>query len=177
MKKILLLAFTIVSLNAFALSVNIGASYTQPRYVDSTNIFDVVTGSSKGNDYDAPVYAANLEVTQGFVIGEVGLGASYEQGYKRGTEQFDAIPVYGLVRLNLFPIAIKPYVNAKYGTTLYTKKVNTDITGGQYLSLGVGLTVLDSLQVEGNLSANESTRNGTKMYNGSYGLSFRYVAF
>lgn len=175
MKKIMILAFAVLSLNAFALSVTVGASYVQPRYVDSSNIFNVVTGSSKGNDYDSSVLAANVEVTQGFVIGEVGAGASYEKGYKRGSEEFDAIPVYGLLRINLFPIAIKPYVNAKYGTVIYTNKKNTDISGGQYLNLGLGLTVIDTLQIEGNLSANEATRNGNKMYNGSYGVTLRYI--
>lgn len=177
MKRIILLAFALMSLNAFALSVNIGASMQQARYVDTTNIFKVATGTSQGTDYDNPVYALNVEVTQGFIIGEVGLGASYEQGYKRGTDSFDAIPVYGLVRLNLFPIAIKPYVNVKYGTTIYTNVVGADMKGGEYISLGLGVTVLDTLQIEGSLNANKATRNGTEMINGSYGVTLRYNTF
>ena len=123
MKKLLLIAMAVLSLNAFALSVNVGASYQEAAYTYDTGIFDAISGSGKV-DYDDPILAVNVEVTQGLVIGEIGAGASFEQGYKHGSESFDAIPVYGLLKINLFPIGVKPYLTAKYGTTFYVNEKN-----------------------------------------------------
>ena len=70
MKKLLLIAMAVLSLNAFALSVNVGASYQEAAYTDDTGIFDAISGSGKV-DYDDPILAVNVEVTQGLVIGEI----------------------------------------------------------------------------------------------------------
>lgn len=177
MKKLLLLAFAVLSLNAFALSINVGASYQKASYTYDTGLFDAVTGGSNIIDYDDPVLALNVELTQGFIFGEIGAGASYEQGYKTGTASFDAVPVYGIVKLNLFPIGIKPYISAKYGTVLYMNEENVTMDNGQYVSIGLGLTLIDTLQLEGSLNASKATRNGADIVNGSYGLTVRYNTF
>ena len=176
MKKLLLLAFAVLSLNAFALSVNVGASYQKASYTTETGLFDAISGDNV-HDYDDPVLALNVELTQGFIFGELGAGASYEQGYKTGTASFDAVPVYGIVKLNLFPIGIKPYISAKYGTVLYMNEDNVNMDNGQYVSIGLGLTLIDTLQLEGSLNASKATRNGADIVNGSYGLTVRYNTF
>lgn len=176
MKKLLLIAMAVLSLNAFALSVNVGASYQEAAYTCDTGIFDAISGSGKV-DYDDPILAVNVEVTQGLVIGEIGAGASYEQGYKDGSESFDAIPVYGLLKVNLFPIGIKPYLTAKYGTTFYVNEKNVDMKGGQNLSIGAGITLVDTLQLEGTLNASKAEKNGVDIVSGSYGLTLRYNTF
>ncbi len=176
MKKLLLLAFAVLSLNAFALSVNVGASYQKASYTTETGLFDAISGDNV-HDYDDPVLALNVELTQGFIFGEIGAGASYEQGYKTGTASFDAVPVYGIVKLNLFPIGIKPYISAKYGTVLYMNEENVTMDNGQYVSIGLGLTLIDTLQLEGSLNASKATRNGADIVNGSYGLTVRYNTF
>ena len=178
MKKLLLLAFAVLSLNAFALSVNVGASYQKASYTTDTGLFDAVTGGSNIVDYEDPVLALNVELTQGFIFGEIGAGASYEQGYKFADgASFDAVPVYGIVKLNLFPIGIKPYISAKYGTVLYMNEDNVNMDNGQYVSIGLGLTLIDTLQLEGSLNASKATRNGADIVNGSYGLTVRYNTF
>ena len=176
MKKLLLLAFAVLSLNAFALSVNVGASYQKASYTTETGLFDAISGDNV-HDYDDPVLALNVELTQGFIFGELGAGASYEQGYKTGTASFDAVPVYGIVKLNLFPIGIKPYISAKYGTVLYMNEENVTMDNGQYVSIGLGLTLIDTLQLEGSLNASKATADGTDIVNGSYGLTVRYNTF
>ena len=176
MKKLLLLAFAVLSLNAFALSVNVGASYQKASYTTETGLFDAISVDNV-HYYDDPVLALNVELTQGFIFGEIGAGASYEQGYKTGTSSFDAVPVYGIVKLNLFPIGIKPYISAKYGTVLYMNEENVTMDNGQYVSIGLGLTLIDTLQLEGSLNASKATRNGADIVNGSYGLTVRYNTF
>lgn len=177
MKKILLLAFAVLSLNAFALSVNVGASYQKASYTVDTGLFDAISGDNV-HDYDDPVLALNLEVTQGFIFGELGAGASYEQGYKIGAISYDAVPVYGIAKLNLFPVGVKPYISAKYGRIFYVNQDNIDLDNGEYLSLGLGVTLIDTLQLEGSLNAQKTkTSGGTDLINGSYGLTIRYNTY
>ena len=180
MKKLLLIAFAVLSLNAFALSVNVGASYQKSSFTTDTGLFDAVSGGSNVHDYDDPVLAVNVELTQGFILGEIGAGASYEQGYKYDALgiEYDAVPVYGILKINLFPIGIKPYVSAKYGTILYLNQKGIDLDNGQYLSVGLGVTLIDTLQLEGSLNANKTKdASGTDIVNGSYGLTLRYNTY
>ena len=178
MKKLLLLAFAVLSLNAFALSVNVGASYQKASFTTDTGLFDAISGDNV-HDYDDPVLALNVELTQGFIFGELGLGASYEQGYSiNDIVKYDAVPVYGIAKINLFPIGIKPYISAKYGTVLYLNQENIDLDNGQYVSIGLGVTLIDTLQLEGSLNANKTKdSDGTELVNGSYGLTVRYNTY
>ena len=140
-------------------------------------MFDAISGDNV-HDYDDPVLALNVELTQGFIFGELGLGASYEQGYSiNDIVKYDAVPVYGIAKINLFPIGIKPYISAKYGTVLYLNQENIDLDNGQYVSIGLGVTLIDTLQLEGSLNASKATRNGADIVNGSYGLTVRYNTF
>lgn len=178
MKKILLLAFAVLSLNAFALSVNVGASYQKASYTFDTGLFDAVSGDNV-HDYDDPVLALNVELTQGFIFGELGAGASYEQGYSiNNVIKYDAVPVYAIAKINLFPVGVKPYISAKYGRIFYMNQENIDLNNGEYLSLGLGVTLIDTLQLEGSLNAQKTeTADGTDIINGSYGLTVRYNTY
>ena len=54
---------------------------------------------------------------------------------------------------------------------------NVTMDNGQYVSIGLGLTLIDTLQLEGSLNASKATRNGADIVNGSYGLTVRYNTF
>ena len=54
---------------------------------------------------------------------------------------------------------------------------NVTMDNGQYVSIGLGLTLIDTLQLEGSLNASKATANGTDIVNGSYGLTVRYNTF
>lgn len=180
MKKLVFLGLVLLSLNVFAIGVNIGATVSQAQYADTSNAFDILTGSGTvQKDYQDPIYAVNVEVTQNILIGDIGIGASYEQGYKRQDgETFNAIPIYGLVRINLFPILIKPYVTVKYGTTIFTNISNSSTyTGAQTVGLGVGITVMDMLTIEGAANGTVVKRNGTDIGSLTYGLTLKYNVF
>ncbi len=144
MKKLLL--FFIVSNLIFTIDFKLGATFKQAGYTTSASTEDLING--KGViQYDEPILAINAELTQNILFGEIGIGASFEQGYKVGNESFDAIPVYGLFKLNVLPIPPYPYINAKYGKTFYQNVQGVTLTDGEFYSLGAGITI-DNLELE-----------------------------
>ena len=188
MKKIIFLVFTVMTLNAFAISLSVGGGmHIGGKYVtEKPNQFELAalylgfTPSSLENkvgDFQSSVPFINLEVTQGLVIGEVGAGVSYEQGYERADGvSYNAIPVYGLVKLNLFPILIKPYIAAKYGTIIYNGLQGvTSIEKPVFYSLGLGITVAGKITVEATGQGSTYQINGVDQGSATYGLTGRYT--
>lgn len=170
MKKIIFLVFSLMSLNAFAISVSLGGG----MHVGGT--YDSLDG--KVHDFQGSVPFINLEVTQGLVIGEVGVGASYEQGYEREDGiTYDAIPVYGIVKLNVFPILIKPYIAAKYGTIFYqnVKGTANEFKSPVFYSLGLGVTLAGKVTVEGTAQGATYEFGGVEQGSATYGLTARYT--
>lgn len=168
MKKIIL--FLMIGLNTFALSVNISASLQTARYAEASGVVDLVTGKVESKSYVSPIYVINMEVIQDFDYGEIGIGASYEQGYERqnGEESFNAIPIYGIGRIKMGPI----FFNAKYGTTLYTGVSDgTKYSNAQYLQAGLGIISDNNITLEGTVNANMAKRNGVNVGTLTYGLT------
>ena len=167
--KLFLLLFLIFSFSAFAVKVNISASLESARYGVTNNTLDLVGGSSGTYSYVKPIYTINCEVVQDFDYGEIGLGASYEQGYERQDgETFNAIPIYGIAKFKLNPL----YFNAKYGTTMYVD-VNTDssYTNAQYRSMGLWIDLGSGMSIEGSVKSNTVDRNGEQIGTVSYGIA------
>lgn len=189
MKKIIFLVFSLMSLNALAISVSLGGGmHVGGTYVtEKPNAFELaalyvgMTPDSlegKVHDFQGSVPFINLEVTQGLVIGEVGVGASYEQGYEREDGiTYDAIPVYGIVKLNVFPILIKPYIAAKYGTILYqnVKGTTSEFKSPVFYSLGLGVTLAGKVTVEGTAQGATYEFGGVEQGSATYGLTARYT--
>lgn len=168
-KKLFFLIFLLSNISVFAIKVNISASLETARYSTTGNTFDLIGGSGDSHSYVNPIYTANVEILQDFDYGEIGMGASYEQGYERQDgETFNAIPLYGVAKIKFDPL----YLSAKYGTTLYVD-VNTDSTykNAEYLSMGLGMDLGNSVVLEGNVKANTVERNGVQIGTVSYGLS------
>ena len=189
MKKIIFLVFTLVTLNAFAISVSVGGGMhvggtyvtEKPDTLELAQLYVGMTPSSldgKVHDFQSSVPFINVEVTQGLVIGEVGVGASYEQGYEREDGiTYDAIPVYGIVKLNIFPILIKPYIAAKYGTILYqnVKGTSSEFESPIFYSLGLGVTLAGKITVEGTAQGSTYELGGAAQGSATYGVTARYT--
>lgn len=168
MKKIIL--FFLLGINIFAININISGSVQTARYAETSGVIDLVNGTVETKSYVSPIYVINMEVVQDFEYGELGFGASYEQGYKRqdGEESFNAIPIYGIGRVKMGPI----FLNAKYGTTLYTGiSDGTKYSNGQYLQAGLGIISDNNVTLEGTLNANIAERNGVDVGTLTYGLT------
>lgn len=168
MKKILL--FCLLGLNLFAINLNISGSLQTARYAEVSGVIDLVNGTVESKSYVSPIYIINMEVVQDFEYGELGFGASYEQGYERqdGEESFNAIPIYGIARITMGPL----FFNAKYGTTLYTGiSDETKYSKGQYLQAGLGIISDNNVSLEGTINANMAERNGVNVGTVTYGLT------
>lgn len=168
MKKIIL--FFLLGINIFAININISGSVQTARYAETSGVIDLVNGTVETKSYVSPIYVINMEVVQDFEYGELGFGASYEQGYKRqdGEESFNAIPIYGIGRIKMGPL----FLNAKYGTTLYTGiSDGTKYSNGQYLQAGLGIISDNNVTLEGSINANIAERNGTNIGTVTYGLT------
>lgn len=168
MKKILALTFVLLSVNLFCIDLYLGGA------VNYGNEWNPKATPISKTDYDNEVYSVNLELTQVLPILEIGAGVAYEKGYKLGAQSYDAIPVYGLLKVNLFPIGVKPYLVAKYGTTIYAQEKNISIDNGAYYSAGLGLTLLKRLQLEATYSLGTGKSNGKDLYAGKGTLSLKY---
>ena len=168
MKKLLFVF--LISFNLFALNVNISASLQSAKYATTNNTIDLISGKATTSTYVSPIYVVNVELVQEFDYGELGVGASYEQGYQRqnNEESFNTIPVYGIGELKFGPL----FINAKYGTTLYVNVTNdVKYTNAQYLQAGVGLRADNGVTIEGTLNANIAERNGVETGTVTYGVT------
>ncbi len=173
MKKSLL--FLVISSLIFTIDFKLGATLKQAGYTTSKNTQDLIDGNGVIK-YDDPILAINGELTQDILIGEIGLGASFEQGYRVKDESFDAVPVYGLFKLKVLPIPPHPYVNARYGKTLYQNVQGVTLTDGEFYSIGAGITV-DNLEIEISAEGKDGKRNGENFINGGFQLAVRYKTY
>lgn len=170
MKKIFVALFTLVSVSAFSLNLNIGVNMNQGSY-------DLQNGAK--NDFDGSNFGIQAELTQGFIIGDLGAGISYEPGYKvtNTNKEFTAMPMYLIGRVNLFPIAIKPYLAAKVGKTLYSGEKNVTIEDGEYYAAAFGITLINMLQAEAMYSIRTGAEGNTDVRNSVVSLSVSYNMF
>ncbi len=173
MKKIFVALFTLVSVSAFSLNLNIGLNMNQGS-------FNLKNGAKY--DYERTTLGLQAELTQGFIIGDLGAGISYEPGYvlKDGlSSEFGAMPMYLIGRVNLFPVAIKPYLAVKVGTTLYNGGRNLvfDLKDGEFYAIAFGVTLIDMLQAEATYSIRTATLVDTSVTNSVVSLSLSYNMF
>lgn len=175
MKRILVvLMFTVMSLNALALDIWVKGGVIQG------------TGSKQMED---PGYNAGLELSQGF-LGFVDLGAGvayngnlkYDDNSDQKNIGYDLAPVYVFAKFNIIPVAVKPYVVARLGknfvvndSTDYHGKSEAD--GGAYGAVGVGIEFLDSFQGEllysiSEVKNNPSGKDNVEMVSLTLGYNF-----
>ena len=166
MKKLLVALFTLTSLSAFGLNISLGVNSNSGSYGER----DGLTVKNK-TDYKDTVIGIQAEATQGFLIGDLGVGISYEPGYKIGNNyEFDQMPMYLIGRLNLFPVGVKPYLAVKVGKVDYSG----DRSGSDdYYALAGGLTLINSLQAEASYSFRGNSDNGS----GIMTISLSYIVF
>lgn len=162
MKKFLLvLVFSVISLNALALDLWVKGGVIEG------------TGSKKMED---PGYTAGLELSQG-ILGFVDLGAgvAYNGNLKFDTDSssdgknmgYDLMPVYAFAKLNIIPVAIKPYLVARLGANIVVND-STDYNSGVskaddgvYGAVGIGIEISSSFQGELLYSVSEVKNNPT----------------
>lgn len=133
MKKGLLTLFLLASTSATTLAMDahlrLGAITNSKSYNKEDKSFE---------NY-APTFG--LEVTQTLLLADVGAGIAYN-GKTSGTD-IETVPVYGLVKMNLFPIGVKPYLVGKAGKVLYTRDSisNSNPDGKYFYGVGVGMDI------------------------------------
>lgn len=173
MKKLLLIVFALTSLSAFGLSLNLGINSN----TGSRGIKDGLSLKSD-TDYDGAVLGVQAEITQGFILGEIGAGVSFEPGYKiKGSnDKFNQMPMYLLGRINLFPVGVKPYIVGKFGKVTYSGD-DDGLDAGNYYAIGAGVTLIGMLQVEGNYSIREGKIGSTEYLSQIVSLSLSYNLF
>ena len=169
MKKLLI--FIILAINAFAIDIYVGAN------MSGATSWDTDVSPMKKTNYDDPIYGLNVEIVQSIPFVELGLGTSYETGFKLGNASYDAVPIYVLAKYNLFPKGVKPYLVAKYGLVLYQNEENCVLDNGAYYSVGVGITLLRKLQLEGSYSLATGKFDGADLNSTRAGLTLRYNVF
>lgn len=130
MKKLLVLMILIVSTLSFAIDTHLRLG---------------VVGNSKNygtekklEDYKPTI---GLEVTQTLLLFDVGGGIQYNR--KTDGVGVSTVPAYFLVRWNIIPIFIKPYLVGKVGKSIYSSDNlnNNDVKGGYYYGAGVGMNI------------------------------------
>ena len=139
--------------------------------------WDTEPSPMEKTNYDDPIYGLNVEIVQSIPFVELGLGTSYETGFKLGNASYDAVPIYVLAKYNLFPKGVKPYLVAKYGLVLYQNEENCVLDNGAYYSVGVGITLLRKLQLEGSYSLATGEMDNKDLNLTTAGLTLRYNVF
>lgn len=156
MKKLLLILLLALSTVTFSLDAHLrlGITTDSNRYQDE----DRFTNYSP---------TAGLEVTQSLLFLNVGAGAQYY--HKVNGSDVSTLPVYALAKWNIFPIAIKPYLVTKAGTTVYTKddRTGSDAEGKGFFGVGVGADVsnlqVEALYTETKLDDSKRRRDGDRI--------------
>ena len=142
--------------------------------------FGAITNSGSYNKEDKSFenYAPTLsfEVTQTLLLADVGVGIAYN-GKTDGTD-IATVPAYGLVKMNLFPIGVKPYLVGKAGKVLYTEdSVSHSNPDGKYFyGAGIGMDIL-SLQGEVLYTVTEidnDRRGNDKLEQVSFTLGYKF---
>ena len=179
MKKMLVvLMFTVVSLNALALDLWVKGGVTQG------------TGSEQMED---PGYTVGLELSQGFLgFVDLGVGTAYNGNLKFDSNNsgvtgenisYDVIPVYAFAKFNIFPVTVKPYIVARLGTNFIVnddtnyKNEESKADSGIYGAVGVGIEFMSSLQAEllysiSEIKNNPSGKDNVEMISLTLGYNF-----
>lgn len=179
MKRILVvLMFTVMSLNALALDLWVKGGVTQG------------TGSKQMED---PGYTAGLELSQGFLgFVDLGVGTAYNGNLKFDSNSsdatgenigYDAIPVYAFAKFNIIPVAVKPYMVARLGANFIVnddtdyRNGESKADGGAYGAVGVGMEFMSSLQAEllysiSEVKNNPSGKDNVEMVSLTLGYNF-----
>jgi len=161
MKKIILVAFMVMSFNAMAIDLWVKGGVTQGQ------------GEKKATETG---YVAGLEVSQG-ILGflDLGVGAGYNGNLKFDTDKdskgtniaYDMLPVYGFAKFNIIPVAVKPYIVARLGGNIvmndktdYAKGAAKAENGG-YGAIGVGAEFFSTVEAEILYSVSEVKNNPT----------------
>ena len=131
MKKGLIALFLAASTAAFSMDSHL-------RLGAITN-----AGSYNKEDKSFESYAPTLglEITQTLLLADVGVGIAYN-GKTSGTD-IETVPAYGLIKMNLFPVGVKPYLVGKVGKVLYTRDSvsNSNPDGKYFYGAGVGMDI------------------------------------
>ncbi|MGL4999658.1 MAG: hypothetical protein ACRC0V_04825 [Fusobacteriaceae bacterium] len=166
MKKLFIVPFLILSTAAFSMDAHL-------RLGATTN-----AGSYNKEDKSFESYAPtmSLEVTQTLLLADVGVGIAYNG--KTDSTEIETVPVYGLVKMNLFPMLVKPYFVGKLGKVLYTKDnlSNSNPDGKYFYGAGVGMDIF-SLQGEVLYSITEidgDRRGNDKLEQVSFTLGYNF---
>lgn len=137
MKRILISLFLLTSLSSFALDTHlrVGVMTTTTSY------------NKEDNSFEGYAPTVGVELTQSLLLFDFGAGIAYN-GKMKGSE-IGTVPAYLLAKWNIIPVAVKPYLVAKIGTTLYTQESVTfsNPDGRLYYGIGAGIE-LSPLQLE-----------------------------
>ncbi len=170
MKK--LLVFALLSLNILAIDFYVGANLNlDPK------AWDPKADKIEKEKFKDDVTGLTIELTQSIPFVELGLGIGYEPEYELNSASFDVMPVYALVKYNLFPLGVKPYVVAKYGKSVYEEQKNVTIKDGAFYSVGLGMTLFKKLQAEGAYSLSTGKADGDNLNLGRASIALRYNVF
>lgn len=136
MKKLILVLLVVFSTMTLAVESHL-------RFGGITNAQDY-HGEDKFSTF-AP--AMGLEVTQSLLFFDVGAGIQHNSKVD-GTD-VATTPVYGLVKWNIIPIGVKPYLVAKLGRSVYSSDSvsGSDPEGKDFYGVGAGISV-SALEVE-----------------------------
>lgn len=165
MKKILLGCFLLAS-SVFAIDghLRVGGITSAGSYNKENKSFE---------NYAPTV---SLELTQTLLFADVGVGVAYNG--KTSDTDIATVPVYGLAKVNLFPILAKPYFVVKAGKVAYTDDSvrNSNPDGRYYYGAGVGMDIL-SLQGEVLYSVTKidgDRRGGDDLKQVSFTLGYKF---
>ncbi|MDX8334997.1 hypothetical protein [Candidatus Cetobacterium colombiensis] len=123
------------------------ATYAMDAHLRLGAITNAKSYNKEDKSFESYAPTFGLEVTQTLLLADVGVGIAYN-GKTSGTE-IETVPAYGLVKVNLFPVGVKPYLVGKVGKVLYTRDniSNSNPDGKYYYGAGVGMDIF-SLQGE-----------------------------
>lgn len=137
MKKGLIALFLVASATTFAVDAHLrlGAITNAKSY------------NKEDKSFESYAPTIGLEVTQTLLLADVGVGIAYN-GKTSGAD-IETVPAYGLVKMNLFPVGVKPYLVGKAGKVLYTRDSvsNSNPDGKYFYGAGIGMDIF-SLQGE-----------------------------
>ena len=131
MKKGLIALFLAASATTFAVDAHLrlGAITNSKSY------------NKEEKSFESYAPTIGLEITQTLLLADVGVGIAYN-GKTSGTD-IETVPAYGLVKMNLFPMGVKPYLVGKVGKVLYTRDSisNSKPDGKYFYGAGVGMDI------------------------------------
>lgn len=122
-------------------------SFAMDGYVRLGAITNGNSYNSQEKKFESYAPTMSFELTQSLLLADVGVGIAYNG--KTSGNDMATVPAYGLVKMNLFPVGVKPYIVGKLGKVLYTHdSISGSNPDGKYFyGAGIGMEIL-SLQAE-----------------------------